>query len=370
MTHTSNLKVALCHDYLIKIGGAEKVLEELHLMFPDAPVFTLLYDESATARRYASWDIRTSWLQKAPYAFSKINYYRALMPQAVESFDLAAFDVVISDSSSFIKGVITQPHTLHISYIHTPTRFLWFDLARHITRGHFSALVKSAIPAVLHRIRQWDTVAAKRPDVLIANSKTTQDRIKKFYQRDSRLIYPPVECARFDHSRRHPQDFFLIISRLEPHKEIDTAIAVANSLGVKLKIIGEGGDQTRLRQLAGPSIEFLGWLDDQKRDHYLYHAKALLAPQVEDFGISMVESLAAGCPVITRNSGGGAEIVQDGVNGIVITEPLAEGLAQAIHSFQDDRFTASVCAQSAQRFRPEIFRRNINAIIEQFRERK
>ncbi len=356
------MRVALVHDYLYKNGGAEKVLQQLHEMFPEASVYTLLYDELGTSGVYKGWDIRTSGLHTKPFIKKAINYYRSVMPQAIESFDLTDYDLVISDSSSFAKGVITQPNTLHISYIHTPTRFLWFDLASHINRGKFG-LLKSFVPLALHNLRIWDFLSAKRPDVLVANSTNTQQRIKKFYRRDSVVIHPPVDVARFDHGRRDPQDFFVLIARLEPHKDIDLAIEAANKSKSKLHIIGTGSDEARLRQLAGPTTTFLGHMSDKDVESQLYHAKALLAPQTEDFGITMAESLAAGCPVIARAAGGALEIVENGKTGILISSLTAGSLSNAMLEFKSEHYDPKDCHESVTKFSTDNFKHNITKLV-------
>ena len=360
----TKIKVALVHDYLIKLGGAEKVLDVLHQMFPSAPVYTLLCDEHATNNHYAQWDIRTSWMMKLPQKFKRIDYWRTLMPQAIESFDLSAYDLVISDSSSFAKGVITQPNCLHISYVHTPTRFLWFDIERHISRGKFFGVVKKIIPYVLHRMRQWDFIAARRPDVLIANSVTTQDRISKFYRLGSTVIYPPVELNRFNISKKKPQDYFLIISRLEPHKDLEIAIESSMTHDMPLVIVGTGTHEAVLKRLAGNSIKFVGNVDDAERDRLLYGAKALIAPQIEDFGITLVEALATGTPVIARAMGGALEIVQSPKIGVLLKEMTVENLSEILTNFDQSHYDSQLCVSIAKQFSQDIFMKQMFKMIE------
>lgn len=360
-----DLKVALVHDYLIKIGGAEKVLEALHRMFPDAPVFTLLYNAEATQHRYASYDIRTSWLQRAPKAHTMVDYYRALMPQAVESFDLTEYDLVISDVSGFVKGAITQPETIHISYIHTPTRFLWLDSSRHIAAAKFSRVTKYIIPTALHYLRQWDFIAASRPDRLVANSETTKSRISKFYRRDAVVVHPPVDVEKFDHTKRLPEHYFITIARLEPHKDLEILINACNQGAIPLKIIGTGTHERVLQQTAGPTIEFLGRVSDQERDHYLYGAKAFVALQTEDFGIAMVEALAAGCPVIAKAKGGATEIVQSGKTGILLSEITMARVVSALEEFDPQQYSAAECAASVSKFNQIAFERSMQQLISQ-----
>ncbi len=345
------------------MGGAERVLDVLHQMFPEAPVYTLLYDQNATNNHYNGWDVRTSGMMKLPQKFKRIDYYRALMPQAIESFDLSDYDLVISDSSSFAKGAITQPNCLHISYIHTPTRFLWFDVDRHVSRGKFLGVIKKLIPLVLHSLRQWDFIAARRPDVLIANSNTTKDRINKFYRLESTVIYPPVDLKRFDISKRDPQDYFLIVSRLEPHKDLAVAIEACSNLNIPLKIIGTGTHQHVLERMAGSSIQFLGTVADNDRDKLLYGARALIAPQIEDFGITMVEALAAGCPVIARAEGGATEIVQHGKTGVLLNEMSVAHLSNILLDFNQNNFDSHDVAIASERFSADHFVTQLRSLI-------
>ncbi len=348
------LKVALAHDYLIKNGGAERVLEALHELFPSAPVYTLVYDEIGTGGRFKNWEIHTSYLQNRLLIRKGFDYWRFSMPQAVESFDLSQYDLVISDSSSFIKGVITQPKCLHLCYMHTATRFLWFDIKKHIDRGRFLSLTKTAIPFVLHSLRQWDWLAAQRPDVIISNSKTTQKRVDKFYRRQSKVIYPPVDTRRFTDNERKPGDYYLIVSRLEAHKEIDLAIAASNKSNQPLHIVGSGKQEKRLRELAGPQVKFLGHLNDDEVAKEMSLAKAFLSPQVEDFGITMVEALASGCPIIANGSGGATEIV-DSKTGILIEKMTVDNLVKELNDFRGEDFTAKLCKERAENFSKDNF---------------
>lgn len=351
-------KIAFAHDYLIKNGGAENCLVQLHELFPKAPVYTLIYDEAGTRSRYKDWHIHTSYLQHRPLVKKLINYYRLFMPQAVESFDFSEFDIVISGASSFIKGIITKPKTFHICYLHTPTRFLWINSKSHIERGQFSGLIKQIVPYFLHKVRIWDSVAAARPDVIIANSNTTRSRIAKYYRRESSVIYPPVNINNNDYKKRVTKDYFLVISRLEPHKDIDIAIKAAKLSKKKLKIVGEGSDISRLKSIADDCTEFIGHVSEKDKIDLYLGAKAFLAPQLEDFGITMVEALSLGCPVIARGDGGAKEIVHHGKTGILLSEMNAKTLAGAMDSQQIDKFNAETCFSSVTKFSTENFKIN------------
>ncbi len=364
----SKYKIAFAHDYLIKNGGAENCLRDLHELFPHAPVYTLLYDEEATQRVYKDWDIRTSYLQKRAYVSKLINYYRLVMPQAVESFDLSEYDIVISDASSFIKGIITQPNTFHLCYVHTPTRFLWFDIGNHINRAKFASVVKSFVPYVLHKMRIWDTISAQRPDLLVSNSETTRSRVRKFYHRDSVVINPPVNIEIDAYKDRLPKNYYLVVSRLEPHKDIEIAIRAAIKANVKLKIAGEGADLERLRSISNKNIQFLGRVSDNEKEELMLGAIAFLAPQTEDFGITMVEALSFGCPVITNDAGGGSEIVQDGKTGILIKDIDAIKLAEVMTSNKSYEIKAVDCAKSAEKYSSDNYKvRMLKEIIKNVR---
>jgi glycosyltransferase involved in cell wall biosynthesis len=353
----SKYKVALAHDYLIKNGGAEKCLVAFHELFPNAPVYTLIYDTIGTNGLYEGWDIRTSYLQNRVGANKYIDYYRLVMPQAVESFNLDEYDIVISDSSSFIKGIITQPKTKHICYMHTPTRFLWFDINKHIGRAKFLSSLKSFIPYFLHKVRIWDTLAAERPDIIIANSLTTKKRISKFYHRDSSVINPPVEIGTY--GKRNVLDYYLLVSRLEPHKDIEVAIKSAMLARVKLKIVGSGTDEARLRSMAGSNIEFLGHVSDEEKNKLFQGAIAFLAPQTEDFGITMVEALSHGCPVIANDDGGASEIVQPGKTGILIKDLTSDLLCEVLKSNVVLKINDDDCADSVKKYSTDNFKINI-----------
>lgn len=350
-----DLKVAIAHEYLIKNGGAERVLQAIHDIFPKSTVYTLVYNEQTTGGIYKKWDIQTSYLQSKPLINYGINYYRAAMPQAVESFDFSKYDLVISDSSSVIKGIITQPETLHVCYMHTPTRYLWFDIDFHINRGKFFKPLKWLIPTMLHKQRQWDYIAAQRPDYIISNSVTTQSRILKFYHRESELIHPPVNMSRNQISERDPQDYYLIVSRLEPHKNIDMAIKAAINSKQKLKIIGVGTDLDYLKKISNENIEFLGKLTDEQVAVHFSRAKAFLAPQTEDFGITMVEALAAGCPVIANAKGGALEIVEHNVTGRLLPEINSEQLSSELLSFDISKYKPENCRDAAEKFSSNQF---------------
>lgn len=364
------MKVALVHDFLNQVGGAEKVLLFFHALFPNAPVFTITYDKEETRGIFRNMDIRTSFIQKIPGGTKKYKWYLSLMPVATEQFDFSKFDLVLSDSSAFVKGVITKPETLHICYCHTPTRFLWSDSLTYTEELKQPRIIKNLLPLFLNRIRTWDRLAADRPDKFIANSEFVARRIKKYYNRDSTVIYPPVETKNYPLPRKI-KDYFLIVSRLRPYKRVDMAIEAFNALELPLKIIGMGEEYEKLRRIAKPNIEFLGPLNDEEKKQYLAECKAFVYPQEEDFGITAVEAMAAGRPVIAYKAGGAKESIIDGVTGEFFEDQTPWSLVDAVRDFKVERYNPEIIKKHAQNFDISVFKQKIrNFIKESFEEHK
>lgn len=351
------MKVALIHDHLAQDGGAEKVLKILSEMFPDAPIYTLLYEKNNADKYFKSRRIETSIIQKLPGGIKYYQWYMPLMPMAVEFFDLREYDLVISDSSSFAKGVITSDHTLHICYCHTPTRYLWSDTHQYINELKYNKYFKKIISLVLNYIRMWDRLAADRVDEYIANSDFVAKRIKKYYKRNSTVIYPPVETEKFGISA-DIGDYFLIGGRLAPYKRVDLVIEAFKNTDKKLKIYGDGVDSVRLRQMSEgySNIEFLGRVNDARKAELYSKALAFIYPQEEDFGITAVESMASGRPVIAYKSGGAVETVIEGEAGMFFSEQSAAGLALAVNQFDSSKFNPEAIKSHAEKFSSERFK--------------
>lgn len=368
------MKVALIHDHLAQDGGAEKVLEVFAGMFAEAPIYTLLYDKENVAHRYPNRRIDASIIQRMPGGVRFYQWYLPFMPMAVEFFDLRGYDVVISDTSSFAKGVITQPSTTHICYCHTPTRYLWSDTHQYINELKYNKFLKKIASLVLSRIRIWDRLAADRVDYFIANSKTVQERIKKYYKRDSVVIYPPVEIDKF-FITEELGDFFLIGCRLAPYKRVDLAIETFKKLGLdyKLKVFGDGVDLKRLKKIAKdcPNIEFLGRISDQYKAELMSKCLAFLNPQEEDFGISKVEVMASGRPVIAYKKGGALETVIPGKTGLFFDEQTVESLLAVVQKFYTDikmgrdNWDSHKIQERAKQFSADNFKKNISNFIEE-----
>ncbi len=332
-----NLRVALVHEHLAQDGGAERVLLAMAKLFPQAPIYTLVYNRERANPAWRNRDIRPSMIQHLPGGVRYYQWYLNWMPTAVERYDLSGYDLVLSSASSFAKGVITEPKTLHVCYLHSPTRYLWNDTHRYVNELRYPRLVRSLIPFSLTRIRMWDRLAADRVDDFIANSREVARRIRKYYQRESTVIYPPVEVERFSPAATIG-NYYLTGGRLVPYKRFDLAIRAFNRLGVPLKIFGAGSAEAELRAMAKPNIEFVGRLDDAAMNDLYSHAIAFINPQEEDFGITVIEAMAAGRPVIAYAAGGALETVKPGETGTFFADQEWEALADTVIRFKPELF--------------------------------
>lgn len=359
------MKIALVHDHLAQDGGAENVLRAFCEIWPDAPVYVTVYNEKNAHPFFKTRDVRTSFLQRTPFGLRKYQWFFSLMPTAVESFDLSEYDVVLTSSSSFAKGVITRPDTMHVTYCHTPTRFLWSDTHSYIAELDANPLTKKLIPPFLSRVRMWDRLAAERTDHYITNSNVVQHRIQKYYHRESTVIYPPVSTAEFSVNADGAHgDYFLAGGRIVPYKRFDLLVEAFNKLGRPLKIFGSGPAMDDLKRNAEENIEFLGRVPDEELKKLYANCIAFLNPQEEDFGITMIEAMAAGRPVIAYRKGGASEIVESGVTGELLDYQTWEDFADAVLNFDGTAYDSRVIRERALTFDKEEFKKSIREEVE------
>lgn len=356
------MKVALVHDHLAQDGGAERVLAILHKMYPEAPIFVLVYDKKGANRIFRKAKIKTSFIQKMPFGLKRYQWYLPLMPLAFEEFNLFNYDLVISSASAFAKGVITRPETLHICYCHTPTRYLWSDTHSYTKELKYNKIIKKFIPLTLHKIRLWDYLASRRVDYFIANSENIARKIKKYYRREAEVIYAPVELKKF-HLSAEIGNYFLTGGRLVAYKKFDLTIQTFNKLGWPLKIFGVGPELKSLKKMARPNIEFLGKVPDTKLAEVYSHSRAFIFPQEEDLGITALESMASGRPVIAYGRGGALETVIPDKTGILFPEQTIESLAEAIKSFDPKKFNPEEIREYVAQFDAALFEKKVKEFI-------
>ncbi|MGH2514546.1 MAG: glycosyltransferase, partial [Ktedonobacterales bacterium] len=356
------MRIALVHDYLNQMGGAEKVLLTLHDLFPQAPIYTSIYDPKRVDRRFRTMDIRTSFMQRLPLVKRHHQPFLPLYPQAFERMDLRAYDLVISDSSAFAKGIVTRPEALHICYCYTPMRWAW-NYEEYVERERLGRIARTLLPPFVTWLRQWDYATAGRVDYFVAISPSVAARIAKFYRRESAFIPPPVDTSHFYVAPQH-EDYFLIVSRLVPYKRIDLAVKAFSMLGLPLRIIGTGRDEKRLRRMASKNIEFLGRLPDDEVRAQMARCRAFIFPGEEDFGLTPVEAMASGRPVIAYGAGGALASIVEGGTGLFFYQQTPEALAEVVMSFRDEYFDPQAIRRHAEEFDTNRFLRRFTQFVE------
>lgn len=355
------MKLALVYDRLNKLGGAEVVLSNLANLYPSAPWYTSIYNKEKTPFT-SNWKITSSFLSNYKLFRDNHELVPFLMPYIFENFSFNDFDVVISISSAECKGVITGPQTLHFNYCLTPTRYLWSHQQEYLTSNQFGILQSLSRPIIkklLASLKRWDYVAAQRPDVMIAISDHVKKRVKKYYNRDVDVIYPPVATKKFSVKSSHtPKDsnYYLTVSRLVPYKKLDLLITAFNKMGNKLIIIGVGLGRKRLSRIANSNIIFKGNVADDVLVGYYQNCRAFLQVNEEDFGIAMVEAQASGKPVIAFKKGGAAEIVRSDT-GVLFAKQSSSAIIQAVNDFEKINFSKETCKNNAKRFDQDIFKK-------------
>ncbi len=359
------MKLAIVCSWLNQYGGAERVLEVLHAMYPEAPLYTSIYRPEALPEAYRTWDIRPSFLNRLPLVSRLPQGFLPLFPLGFESMDLRDYDVVLSVTSAFGHGVITPAETCHVCYCLTPTRFLW-SYHSYIEREGLGRVARLVLPPFLSGLRQWDRHAADRVDRFVAISRTVQRRIAKYYRREAPIIYPPVRTEGVfvgAPPTEDPEGYFLVVSRLVPYKRIDLAVAAFTALGLPLRVIGTGRDRAALEAMPGDNVAFLGYVSDEEVRRQMAHCRALIFPGEEDFGLTPLEAMAAGRPVIAYRAGGALDYVEEGVTGALFDTPDPSALAEAVRRLDTYRFDPDVLRRHAERFSEARFRQEMGAFL-------
>jgi glycosyltransferase involved in cell wall biosynthesis len=367
------MKVALIHDYLTRFGGAERVFLELAGMFSEAPIYTFLYDKGKMGQYFPASRVQTSFLQKFPKWWrSRPKYLLPFLPTAPETLDLREFDLVISSSSAFAKGVVTRPKTVHINYCHNPARFLWDYSYEYLGQQNLGSARRIVVKNLTSYLRLWDKAASQRVDYFIANSHATAARIKKYYQREAKVIYPPVKLTNnspgdesITNNQKSEKDYFLIVSQLAPYKKVDVAVEAFNKLGLPLVIIGEGPQENYLRKIAKPNIQILGWRSDSEVAQYYKNCLAFVFPGEDDFGIAPVEAMNWGKPVLALKGGGAQETVLPGMTGEFFEATTPEVLADGVRRLRENysRFSPTLIRKWAEKFSVERFRKEFTEFV-------
>jgi glycosyltransferase involved in cell wall biosynthesis len=355
-------RVALIHDFLLDIRGAERVFAALCDLYPQADVFTAVYDEKGTEGWFRHRDVNTSFLQRLRPTARTFRPLLPLYPYAMEALDLSGYDLVVSSSSAWSHGVTVDPEAVHVCYCHNPFRYAWN--AREQTLASHGQPARAALGLILRRWRMWDYVAAQRVDRYVANSETTRLRIRRYFAREASVLHPPVETSRFT-PVSDVSDEYLVLSELMPHKRIDLAVEAFNELRRPLLVVGNGPDARRLRRMAGPTVRFAGRVADEEAARLLARCKALVVPATEEFGIAAVEAQAAGRPVIALREGGARETVVEGSTGTFFDHPTVGELMAAVRRFDADAIDPQACVRNAHRFDVSTFRTGMRAVVDE-----
>jgi glycosyltransferase involved in cell wall biosynthesis len=359
------LRVALVHDWLTGMRGGEKCLEVLCELFPGAPIYTLVHWKGRLSSIIESHPIHESWIAKLPLGRSRYRWFLPSYPRAIESFDLSAYDLVVSISHCAAKGVITRADTLHVCYCNTPVRYFWDLYGEYFSPSRAGWIQRLVGPGIAHRFRQWDRFSADRVDLFIGNSLNVRDRIRKHYRRPALVVYPPVDTEFFTPGRATPAEDapFLTVSALVPYKGVDLTIRAANRMGASLRVIGSGPDLGRLRSIAGPTVRFEEWLSMEDLREAYRSCRALIQAHEEDFGIAPLEALACGRPAIALAKGGALETVTR-ETGVLFREPTEESLEAAMREVSRRAFDGGVLRRQALRFSRDRYRSEMRTVLE------
>lgn len=356
------MRIALVHDYFTQLGGAEKVAEELYCLLPHPALFATVALPSCMPGRLQDVPVQTSWMQNLPGMKEYYRLYVFLYPFAVGSLDLSAYDLIISSSSGYAKGVRTSARAIHVCYCHTPMRWAW-NYQNYATRESFGLSQRTLLPVLIRGLQHWDRAASRQPDHFVANSKAVAERIRRLYQRSAEVVHPPIETGRFRPSHSQPENYYLVLSRLVPYKRIDLAVQACTERGKKLLVIGDGPDRRQLQALAGPSVHFLGRGSDAEVEYHVARCRALLFPGEEDFGMAPVEVAAAGRPTIAYRAGGALETIVEDVTGFFFDRQTAECLGDALENFERRQWSTAALRQHAKTFSVPVFQQRFRSFL-------
>src|ERR1700728_3376949 len=357
------MQIAVVHDYLTQMGGAERVAEELARMLPSASLYSTVAMPHLMPPGLVGRRVETSWMQHLPSMQRYYRLYFLLYPLAVRSLDLSRYDLVISSSSGYAKGVRTNRHAIHVCYCHTPMRWAW-SFASYSAQETQGAARRLLLPPMMRALRKWDERASHYPDHFVANSKTVAARIQRAYGRTAEVIHPPIDVNRFRPSTEQ-EDYYLVLARLISYKRIDLAIEACSRLGRRLMIIGDGPDRDRLKAKAGPTVKFLSRLSDAEVEHYAARCRALLFPGEEDFGMAPLELAAAGRPTIAYRAGGAAETIVEGITGLFFDRQESSDLVRAIQRFERQEWSAKLLRSHAEGFGIDVFQARFRQFLAQ-----
>ncbi len=349
------MRVAVVHDYFVQMGGAERVAEVMYNMVPSATLVTTVGLRKSMPASLRDLPFQASWMQQLPAIDKLYRLYFLLYPVAVASLDLQEFDLVLSSSSGYAKGVRTNRDAIHVCYCHTPMRWVW-NYNSYAARESFGLAQRTVLPLLVNGLKRWDMGASRQPDHFIANSKSVAERIYKAYGRHTEIIYPPIEVDRFTPATSH-DDYYLVLSRLIGYKRLDLAVEACTRLNRRLIVIGGGPDRKSLEAAAGPSVQFMGRLSDSEVNHYMANCRALLFPGEEDFGMTPLEAAAAGRPTIGYGAGGALETIIDGESGVFFPEQTVESVMDAIRRFEAQEWDSKRLRAHAEKFDVQTFER-------------
>ena len=355
------MRIAIVHDYFTQLGGAEKVAEELYRMLPTSSLFATVAFRNCMPPLIENVDVQTSWMQNLPQINKYYRLYFLLYPFAVASMDLSKYDLVLSSSSSYAKGIKTDRDAIHVCYCHTPMRWVW-SYKKYSEKESFGFTRGFLLPILIRGLKYWDEEASRQPDHFVANSKVVAERIRRAYGRSAEVIHPPIDTERF-HASDEREDYYVILSRLVSYKRIDVAIRACTERNIKLIVIGDGTDRKRLEALAGPSITFLGRAPDEVVEHCVSRCRALIFPGEEDFGMAPLEVAAAGRPTIAYRAGGAIETIVENETGLFFDHQTSEDLGEAIRRFERQDWYPDDLMQHSKNFSVQVFQDRFRSFL-------